>query len=55
MVFFYIYCGEKFEENSFINPLYNNISDTISNNFNNCTVIVIKDFDSFSSTAYTLF
>ena len=55
MVFFTIFGGKKFEENAFNNSKCTNVSDTKFNALNNCTVIQIKNFESFGKTAYTLF
>ena len=54
-MFFTIYGGKKFEENALSNSKCTNVSDSEFNALNNCTVIQIKDFESFGKTAYTLF
>ena len=49
--FWIIYGGSKFDMESAMNPLCIDVSDTISNSINNCTVLEIQNFNSFNKVA----
>jgi len=53
--FWIIYGGSKFDMESAMNPLCKDVSDTISNSINNCTVLEVQNFNSFNKVAYVYF